>query len=159
MSNTKRELNLYSFYDHTGIARHLEKMAAEGWLLERISTGSGIWRYRKAAPQALRYAVTYFPAASDFDAAPGQGQQAFMDLCAEAGWQFVAQSAQMQIFCNASADAVALDTEPSVQVDNIHRAMKANFLIAQCLFLGLALLNFAVLAFSFREDGALSAGG
>ena len=152
MSNTKRQLNLCSFYDHPGVARHLEKMAAEGWLLERISTGSGIWRYRKAEPQTLRYAVTYFPAASDFDAAPGQDQQAFMDLCAEAGWQFVTQSAQMQIFCNASADAVPLDTEPSVQVENIHRAMKANFLIAQCLFLALALLNFGVLAFSFHRD-------
>ena len=28
-----RELNLYSYYDHAGIARHLEDMARQGWQL------------------------------------------------------------------------------------------------------------------------------
>ena len=35
--NKKRELNLYAFYDHTGLERHLEKMAANGWMLENPS--------------------------------------------------------------------------------------------------------------------------
>ena len=30
MRNTKRELNPYSFYDTEGLARHFERMAAEG---------------------------------------------------------------------------------------------------------------------------------
>ena len=36
MKERKRRLELYAFYDHTGIERHLEEMAADGWLLERV---------------------------------------------------------------------------------------------------------------------------
>lgn len=36
MKHTKHELMLYSFYDFTGLASHLEAMAAKGWLAEKI---------------------------------------------------------------------------------------------------------------------------
>ena len=36
MRNTKRELNPYSFYDTEGLARHFERMAAEGWAPDRV---------------------------------------------------------------------------------------------------------------------------
>ena len=64
MKNTKRELVFYSFYDFTGLASHLEAMAAKGWLAEKIGTLS--IRYRRIQPQTLRFAVTYFPDASEF---------------------------------------------------------------------------------------------
>ena len=39
MKEIKREyLPLYSFYDRSGIAKHLEDMAARGWLLEKLSS-------------------------------------------------------------------------------------------------------------------------
>ena len=38
MKETKRRMEFFPFYDRTGIAKHLEKMASEGWLLEKIST-------------------------------------------------------------------------------------------------------------------------
>lgn len=34
----RREVNLYSYYDHAGIVRHLEELARQGWQLEH--TGS-----------------------------------------------------------------------------------------------------------------------
>ena len=37
MKDTKRRIETFSFFDHTGIARHLAKMAGKGWLLEKIS--------------------------------------------------------------------------------------------------------------------------
>ena len=70
------EYPLYAFYDHTGMARHLEKMSEKGWMLERIYTNS-FWRYRRCEPKRRHFAVTYFPTASDFDAAPGADQQEF----------------------------------------------------------------------------------
>ena len=51
------EYPLYAFYDHTGMARHLEKMAQKGWMLDRIHT-NGLWRYRRIEPQTLHFAVT-----------------------------------------------------------------------------------------------------
>lgn len=50
MRNTKRELNPYSFYDTEGLARHFERMAAEGWAPDRV----GLFiRYRRIKPQKL----------------------------------------------------------------------------------------------------------
>ena len=126
------EYPLYAFYDHTGMARHLEKMAQKGWMLEKIHTNS-LWRYRRIKPQTLHFAVTYFPHASDFDAAPGEDQQEFYDLCEAAGWQFVAQTFQIQVFCNAQKDPVPLDTDPKVQVENIHEAMCRNYMWGKIL--------------------------
>ena len=147
MKTTKRQTALYSFYDHTGIAAHLEKMAAKGWMLEAIRT-NGPWRYRRMEPKKLRFAVTYFPTASDFKT-PDADQQEFLDLCQSAGWDFVAQTFQMQIFCNEDPKAVPLETEPAVQVENIHSAMWSNFLPGN---IAVAVLFSFLLLFSLGSD-------
>lgn len=64
----KWEINLYSYYDHAGIVRHLEDMARQGWQLEKA--GSVFWTYRRCKPTELRYAVVYFSKASQFDPEP-----------------------------------------------------------------------------------------
>ena len=47
MSDIKREfLHMYAFYDRAGITAHLEKRAAEGWLLEKM--GGYCWPDRIA---------------------------------------------------------------------------------------------------------------
>lgn len=48
----KWEINLYSYYDHAGIVRHLEDMARQGWQLEKA--GSVFWTYRRCKPAELR---------------------------------------------------------------------------------------------------------
>ena len=62
--NKKRELNLYAFYDHTGLERHLEKMAANGWMLEAVGTYA--LRYRRCEPKKLRFAVSTTPRPTAF---------------------------------------------------------------------------------------------
>ena len=52
MRNTKRELPLFSMYDHTGMERHLEEMAVQGWMLEK-TTGFG-WVYAMPSPISRR---------------------------------------------------------------------------------------------------------
>jgi len=97
MRETKREfLPLYSYYDRTGIAEHLERMAAKGWLLEKMSPW--FWRYRRTEPKRLRFSITYFPKATPYSPTPAVGQETFWDLCAEAGWVLAAESAQVQVF-------------------------------------------------------------
>ena len=79
MRNTKRELNPYSFYDTEGLARHFERMAAEGWAPDRV----GLFiRYRRIKPQKLRFAITYYP-----DDGGADGEDVFLEYCAQAGWQ------------------------------------------------------------------------
>lgn len=43
MRTTRRDLIPFSFYDHTGMEKHLEKMAQKGWMLEELTNWG--WKY------------------------------------------------------------------------------------------------------------------
>ena len=157
MRETKRELMWYEFYQDVEIAEHLERMAAKGWRLEK--TGM-LWRYRRAEPQRVRYAVTYFSESSEFNPAPTEDEETLRDYCAAAGWEFVAGFHQMQIFSTARADAPPIETEGAVKLEAVHRAMKKNFLPGNIVLLTLFGIDLAlVLAVSsgnlaqFLSDG------
>jgi len=136
MRNTKRELNPYSFYDTEGLARHFERMAAEGWAPDRV----GLFiRYRRIKPQKLRFAVAFSP---DSDDTP-EGEDVFIDYCEQAGWQHAVGAGALtfwggnvdgeggshsgrsrHVFCTADENAVEIDTDPVLQVDATHRGLK-----------------------------------
>lgn len=146
MLKTRRRMEFFAFYDDQGIARHLERMAQKGWMIERIN--NYFWTYRRIEPQRLRFAVTYFPEASDFNPGPTENQQTFQEYCESAGWRFAVQWCQMQIFYSENSDAVPLETEEPIRLQNIHRCMRKNFLpgnivilILMGILLGLQLLS------------------
>ena len=136
MRNTKWELNPYSFYDTEGLARHFERMAAEGWAPDRV----GLFiRYRRIKPQKLRFAVAFYP---DSDDTP-EGEDVFIDYCEQAGWQHAVGAGALtfwggnvdgeggshsgrsrHVFCTADENAVEIDTDPVLQVDATHRGLK-----------------------------------
>ncbi len=126
MRNRKRRMECFSFYDHTGIERHLTEMARKGWMIEKM--GNQSWTYRRIEPRELHFTVTYFPKANDFAPAPSEKQQEFYELCAQTGWEFVCDWFQMQVFYNTAEEPVPVDTDPVFQVETIHRACKAGFL-------------------------------
>jgi len=127
MKQRKREyFPLYAGYDRRGIITHLEKMAAKGWLLEKLN--GFCWQYRRIEPAELQFAVTYFPKASRFHPSPADGLETFRDFCAEVGWRLAADNEQLQIFYHTEVDAVPLETDPASDLENIHHAMKKGFL-------------------------------
>lgn len=150
MKDTKRRFEWCSFYDHTGIEAHLERMAAEGWLLEGI--GNFTWHYRRAEPKKVAFCVSYFPKASQFDPGPSQEQETFYDFCAHTGWTLAASSAQMQVFYNDRPDPVPIDTDPTLEVEAIHQSAKKSFLPSQFLLLGVGALNFVQFLWRLFDD-------
>lgn len=148
----KRENNLYSFYDRSGIQQHLAHMASKGWMLEK--TGRSIWTYRRIEPKAVQFSVIYFAPASEFDCSPGQQQQAYEDLCAQTGWRLAASWSQMLIFFNEDPAPVPIETDAAVQVDAVHQAMKKNFLPSYALLMALTLYLFGKDLFAFWKDPA-----
>ena len=66
MKDTKKVIPLFDFYDKTSIENYLEKQAAKGWLIEKMS--QVIWRFKRIKPMRVHFSVTYFPKASVFDA-------------------------------------------------------------------------------------------
>ncbi len=138
MKDTKRQFKMFSFFDFDGITAHMEKMAAQGWMLEQST--NRFWYYRRTEPKKLKFAVTYFPKASEFDPHPTEELQAFNEFCQAAGWKPAASMAQMQIYYNENENPVPLETDPMVQVNTIHTAMKKNFIPSSLLMMVLSLM-------------------
>ena len=150
MKDTKRRLEVFSFYDRAHIERHLEAMAARGWLLERM--GKFGWVYRRIEPKRLTFHVSYFPDASDFDPGPTWGQLTFQDFCERTGWQLACSSAQMQVFYNEGPDPLPIETDPALELETIHRAAKRSYLPAYFVLLLMDLLFCASLLFVLTSD-------
>lgn len=149
MKQKKRELSLYPYYDLLGIARHLEDMARQGWQLEKI--GSTLWHYRRAEPADIRYAAVCFAKATELDSEPSREQRDFWEMCQSTGWQLAANRAQLQVFCNPDPDAVPIETDPVVQVENLRSGLKKALLTPNLVVAVCALLQ-VILQFSRTDD-------
>lgn len=138
MKNVKYSRNTFCLYDYRGVEEHLAAMAARGWRLEEA--GNSFWRYRRAEPAKVRYAVTYNDGASQFNPGPTEGQRSLEELCAVAGWEKASDWAQAQIFSTEDENAVPLETDEALRLENIHRSMKRNFLPVNTVLLAIGLL-------------------
>ncbi len=138
MKNRKRRIEFFSFYNHTSITAHLEKMASKGWLLEEIRNTT--WIYRRIEPKKIHFAVSYYPKASEYDPEPAPEQQDFWDFCAHTGWVLACTSAQMQIFYNEQENPVPIDTDPELEVETIHEAVWKSYFPAQIVLMVLGMI-------------------
>lgn len=138
MKDVKRRMEVFSFYDKTGIERHLEKMAADGWMLEKMS--ALFWQYRRIEPKKIRFSISYYASISDFEPEPTEEQQEFNDFCEHSGWKLAASSVQMQVFYNENEDPVPIETDPELELENLHRYAKKTALKTYPLLLLISLL-------------------
>ena len=142
MRNYSYMISQFTFYDRTGIRKMLEEKAEKGWLLDRISNFR--WRFRRIEPRKVHYSVTYFPKASAYDPGPTEGQLDLQEFCAHSGWTLAGTSAQMQIFYNLSENPVPIETDPLIELENIHRSAKKNYLPAYILLFLLVVIQIAM---------------
>ena len=119
----KRRVELFAEYDCTGISRHLEKMAAKGWMIEKISNYS-CWTYRRVEPKKVHFAVSYYGNATVYDPQPSEKQEQFYEFCSHTGWELICTKGPMQIFCNEQENPVPIETEPMLEVEAIHTIAK-----------------------------------
>ena len=150
MKQTKRRFLTFTFYDRTGIEEYLERQAAQGWMLEK--TGSFGWMFRRIQPAKLHFAVTYFPAASAFDPAPSEKQLRFQEFCLHTGWELIASNAQLQIFCNRAENPIPIETDPVIELENIHGSVKKSFLPTYFLNLLLGLMQIGLFFGRLEND-------
>ncbi len=142
MFNVKYRMETLSFYAYTDIQNHLEKMAAKGWMLDKI--GSSFWKYRRTEPKQLHFYVNYFPGASAFDPHPSDAQKEFHAACEEIGWKLAATSAQMQIFYNEEEHPAPVETDTRVQLESLRNSMKKHYLPSNYAMLFLGLVQFVL---------------
>lgn len=154
-----RKPEFFSFYESAAMERHLEKMAAKGWRLSKL--GSVFWTFEAMEPKKLHYSVVYYPKATAFDPGPSPQQQELWELCRQEGWKLAASNAQLQIFYNEAEKPLPIETEPQLQLENLHRAMKRSLIPSYCLLFVLGLLQVGLSLSRLSQDfvGSLSDGG
>lgn len=150
MKDTKRKIMPFTFYDRTGIERKLEAQAAKGWLLEKCAASG--WIYRRIEPAKIHFSVVYFPAADPFDPHPSDKQVRFQEFCEHTGWELIASNAQMQIFCNRRENPIPIETDPVIEVENIHKSVKKTMFPAYFSNLVLAVMQIGLAAQRFSWD-------
>ena len=122
MKDSKRDFIPFSLYDRTGMAAHLEKRAAQGWLLDRVSPRG--WHYRRIDPKKLHFAVTYYPQNSQYAPEPSEEQLTFQDFCAHTGWELAAAFGPHQFYYNEKEDPVPIQTDPEIELAQIGKAFR-----------------------------------
>ncbi|MBQ9148994.1 MAG: DUF2812 domain-containing protein [Oscillospiraceae bacterium] len=150
MRKTKHCIAQFTFYDRTGIQAFLEGEAEKGWLLDKI--GSFGWRFRRIEPKKVHFAVTYFPDASAFDPGPSEKEHTFREFCAHSGWMLAASNAQLQIFYNEQEDPVPIETDPLIELDNIHKSAKKGYLLSYWLLLAVSVMQVCMQVWRIGED-------
>ncbi|MBO5888771.1 MAG: DUF2812 domain-containing protein [Clostridia bacterium] len=123
----------FALYDKTGICKYLENKAADGWLL--VDMGSVMWEYKRIEPRNLKFSVVYYSKISDYDPLLTEGQRNFVEFCEHSGWNFAASFEQTFVFYTENEDAVPIETDAVVEVENIHKVMKRKLLLPYLLLL------------------------
>lgn len=124
MKNVKHRAETFSPFDLQGTEKHLSAMAAQGWRLESI--GRFFWKYRRADPARVHYAVTCPPAAEE----NGDIRERlyFEELCAAAGWEKAADWESMQVYANEAPAPTPLETDEAIRLESVHRSMRCTYL-------------------------------
>lgn len=123
MAEVKSRIELFALYDHTGMKRHLEKMAAKGW---KLTGRSGIfWRYEKVEPQKLHYMVIY-------------SENIYTDM---GDWNLVIKDEKLNVFCSDKDCPEPITVNSAEQLELIHSDMKNRSLLVNCLLVMTALVQ------------------
>lgn len=139
MKDKKRRFEFLNIIDSSNTQRHLEKMARQGWLIESVSSFG--WRYRKIEPKNLKFSITYYPKASAFDPHPSEDQQTLIDFCRRTGWILACTVGQAQIFYNENPNPIPIETDPAIELENIHSSAKRSLIPSNVAIMAILLLN------------------
>ncbi|SHH92459.1 DUF2812 domain-containing protein [Clostridium grantii] len=144
---SKRIMN-FRFDRYEDAENKLEKLAAKGLYLEEC--GSFLWTFRKGTPKKLKYTVTYFSEGSIFNPDITDNQQTYIEYAKAAGWNFVTQFNQMQIFCSEADNPIPFETDEKEKLNNIKKCMKKSFLPSIFVMILVFVLNLIVQFNSFQ---------
>ncbi len=121
--NTQRFPIRYAFYDRTNIQRFLEQKSEEGWMLQTFGSGTFV----RTEPKKRHFCIVYYSDKFTPDRTPYERRQEFLEYCKHDGWELVTQNDRMMIFCSEQESPTPIETDPLMEVQNIHTAAKSAF--------------------------------
>jgi uncharacterized membrane protein YidH (DUF202 family) len=122
---SKYRFSFFSMFDYKSIEDNLALMAEKGWRIDHIS--AFLWKFKRANPSERKFAVVLSGNDSEYKPICLENQEMLEEICIENGWEKEIQWKQMQIF-SANKDAIPMETDEAVRIENIHLSMKKTFI-------------------------------
>lgn len=144
---SKRIMN-FRFDRYEDAESKLEKLAAKGLFLEEC--GSFFWTFRKGTPKKLKYTVTFFSEGSVFNPDITDNQLTYIEYAKAAGWDFVTQFNQMQIFSSSTDNPIPFETDENEKLNTIKECMKKSFIPSMIVMILVFVLNLMLQFNSFQ---------
>lgn len=124
--NTLKKFISFRYTDLTAVCEYLEEMEAQGWQL--VSMGM-LSEFRKCEPRKVRYAAELLESASAISNSISDKSQDYIDMCEQAGWEFICNIGKMFIFRTESETAPEIVTDSAEKLADIKKALlKTNFI-------------------------------
>jgi hypothetical protein len=134
----------YSMLDYKGMEAYFEKMAKEGWMLEKIGE---VWAtFYEATPENLQFTIDVFEGSGILIPEETEETKEYRELCEKNGWHFVASIKELQIFyAPAKEDVTPLQTDEELEESLVRNKLwKKDFgvkVIVLVLTLGLVIFS------------------
>ncbi|KUO53423.1 MAG: hypothetical protein APF76_09285 [Desulfitibacter sp. BRH_c19] len=145
MNKTKKTtVFMFSILDYKAMEEYFEEMAAQGWMLEKISAVTA--KFKKINPKKIKFAVDIFPYMTAFDSPNNRDARDYRELCEASGWHFVTSANKFQIFyANSDENPTPIQTDSIVEEKIIRKSVFNTELLIFLLCLPALLLGFGSL--------------
>jgi len=134
-----KKVNRAVQYDNLeATARYLEKMAKDGWMLEKVSSSTQ-FHFVKSEPKELRFAVEIFSEGSEFDTHTIDSNLEYVEYCKKAGWNFICSAGKIDYFYTEDKNSPEIESDPKMKLQAIEKAQRPMKLIFPILFICMGL--------------------
>lgn len=140
----KKQIPLYSFYDLSGMNRHLNAMARKGWFLKKA--GTFLWTYEQGEKKDLAYGVCPIGEVEAYT--PEEGKK-FRDRAAEKGWTLSVTSPKLQVYTSEEKEPGNLNADPFDRLEGIRQAARPSLFFSWVMIV-LAVLSGLLLHFRMK---------
>ena len=144
MKETKTVHISFAFYDRANLEKFLEEQAAEGWLIVTYAPNS--IKFRRIRPEKLHFSIIYYHTPVTINRLTNE-QLEYLEFCGRTGWYLVAAERRMLILANPAAHPIPIETDPRMQLENIHKSVKKQHIASLLTYIVMGLLYFVMASF------------
>lgn len=144
MKETKTVHISFAFYDRANLEKFLEEQAAEGWLI--VTYAPNFIKFRRIRPEKLHFSIIYYHTPVTINRLTNE-QLEYLEFCGRTGWYLVAAERRMLILANPAAHPIPIETDPRMQLENIHKSVKKQHIASLLTYIVMGLLYFVMASF------------
>jgi len=139
-----KKANYFVHYDNLdAAASYLEKMAKEGWMLEKV-TSTTQFHFVKCDPIDIRFSVDIFSEGSEFDTHTIDSNLEYVEYCKKAGWNFICSAGKLDYFYTEDKNAPEIESDQKIKLQAIEKAQRPMKIYFPILYICMGIFYMAI---------------